>query len=109
MNTNVPAMALGAGAQTQKAPSSNGPLIDAVNTMAKLEPGIIGLEPNLVLTSAAISLKRIADGLQVLIGQGSLSYDMNRLREAVREVGTAVISVGTAVERVATNTMERPK
>ena len=104
MNTNVPAMALGAGAEAQRAPSSNGPLIDAVNTMAKLEPGIIGLEPNLVMTSAAISLKRIADGLQVLIGQGSLSYDMNRLREAVREVGSAVVSIGASTNRIANNT-----
>jgi len=64
------------------------PIRDAYQTIEKLEPGIIGLEPNLVLTSIAVSLTRIARAVENIAG--NQSYNGDRLRAGVREVAAAL-------------------
>jgi hypothetical protein len=98
MSNPANAAAQGPVGQGQSAPIDHGPLINAVNTMAKLEPGIVGLEANLAIVSAAVSLKRIADQLTMIASNTnsihSMTYNSDRTREAIREVANAVLAKG---------------
>ena len=71
------------GPERERAPDA---IREAFETMQKLEPNMVALDPARVTTSVAISLKRIADQLTVIAGNTSgLSYDSSRSRDALRE------------------------
>ena len=74
------------------------PLEEAFRVLGQLEMGGAGLDANIALTSIAISLKRIANALDLIAGGlGRVSYDNQQLRNNVRE-GTG--NIVAAIEKV---------
>jgi len=74
------------------------PIHEAYRTIQQLEPDIVALDPNLVMASAAISLKRIADTLSVLVGQHS--YAEGQMRVELEKVSAAIQGHGDFLGRV---------
>lgn len=67
-------------------PPSN-PMIDGVNTLNNLER-VVALDQALVLTSIAVSLKRIADSEMMLVGAiNNASYNLDRINNTLKELG----------------------
>ena len=66
---------------------SSSPMIDGVNTLNNLEQ-VVALDQALVLTSIAVSLKRIADSQMMLVGAiNNASYNLDRINNTLKELG----------------------
>jgi hypothetical protein len=86
----------GQGAEAQQARPD--PINDAYRTLQRLEPGIVAIDPNLVMVSVAVSLKRIAETLSVLVGQHSYEHGQGRIQ--MEKVTTAIQEHGDFLGRV---------
>lgn len=71
---------------------------DAWRTIQRLEPDIVALDPNLLLTSLSVSMKRIADSLSTI--QSELTMNRNQVRTDTDRVVNAITGLGNNISSI---------